>query len=500
MKKFLLGLLALGSLKAGAQKLDTFDIHQHIGVADSRPQDLIVYNDTLFFIAQDRPNGYELRKMAPGATFPTLVIDFIQGMQSGTPSGVKRVSEMGGVIYVAAADTLSDMELWAYSNGNATKVANINPTTIGSTPQYHTVFDEKLFFTAYDGVHGNELWYYDPQTKNAAMVQDLNPGTDHSLHSTIVPYKGSLYFGANDGTNGTELQKYSPIAGNISLVANLNPGNLGSQSRHILVANGKLYFLAASSVNDWELWSYDGTNPPVKETDLNKNGRGVSIWDFHKMIIEWNSSLFFEGYDSTTGFYQLCEFNTNTKAITFHTVHPTNSAVISDFAVYNNKLFFAATDGTSGKELWSYDGTNPPAMVVDINPGISDSEPGELTVAHGYLYFAANDKTLGRELFRYKEAGVSVENITAGIGDVKLYPNPAEDIVTLQFSLLDNKTVKVSVYDITGKTVYTSPDETYRKGQHEITIPVSDLPSGNYIYRLESNTKSLLHSGKFIKQ
>lgn len=498
MKKILAVIAAFTVLQADAQKVDTFDIHKHIGIADSRPQDLIVYNDTLFFIAQDRPNGYELQKMAPGATFPTIAIDIHKGMASGAPSGVKRLSVMGGVIYIAANDTLSDTELWAYSNGTATKVANINPTTIGSTPQFQTPFGENLFFTAYEPVHGNEPWMYNPQTQKATMVADVNPGTDHSLHSTMIGFNGALYFAANDGTHGTELQKYTPLTGMVTLVADLMPGTGGSQSRHITEANGKLYFLAASSQKDWELWSYDGTNPPVQETDLNKNGQGASIWDFHKMMIAWNNNIYFEGYDSTTGFYQLCEFNTTTKAITIHTVNQNNTASISDFAIYNNKLFFAATDGTNGRELWSFDGTNPPVMVADIEPGMGDSSPHELTVAHGYLYFAAELYPLGMELFRYKDSTVSVENITSGISGVKLYPNPSNDVCHIEFALENSKTVDLKITDISGRVVYSSEGVNYTSGINTISVPVSELTTGVYLYSLESKDRALA-SGRFQK-
>lgn len=504
MKKIFTLFAAFAALQAGAQKVDTFDIHQYIGAADSKPACMAVYNDTLFFTAQDRTAGYELRKMGPNMVFPTLVYDMQPGMRSGVLISGNTTYATGGVLYFTAADTNNNYELWSYSGGSIKQIAEITPGLLGSAPYNYISFNEKLYFAAQKSGFGSELWAYDPQSQTTTMMPEVNPGSGHSLYAPLVAYKGSLYFPAMNPTAGAELHRYDPISNTITLVADINTGAGGSQSYHMLEANGKLYFIATTlvpspSTYNFELWSYDGSSTPVQETDLHSKSSGVSLSsDNQKMLIAWNNSVFFEGYDSTTGFFQLCQFNTNTKAVTFHTVNPTSNANISSFAIYNNKLFFAANDGVHGKELWSFDGTNPPSMAADVASGSVSSNPEYLTVAHDYLYFSAELSTIGRELFRYKDAGVSVENITAGIGGVKLYPNPAEDIVKLQFSLLEQQPVRVSLYDITGRVVYTSAMETYNKGKHEINIPVSDLPSGNYICILKSGSQ-LLWSGQLKK-
>jgi ELWxxDGT repeat protein len=85
-------------------------------------------------------------------------------------------------------------------------VADINSGSGSSNPDYLTVYDGKLYFQAYDGTNGSELWVYDGST--ASMVADINSSGSSSPDNLTV-YDGRLYFQANDGTNGTELWVYN---------------------------------------------------------------------------------------------------------------------------------------------------------------------------------------------------------------------------------------------------------------------------------------------------
>ncbi|HUU10424.1 MAG TPA: PEP-CTERM sorting domain-containing protein [Phycisphaerae bacterium] len=86
------------------------------------------------------------------------------------------------------------------------RVADINPGFGGGGAGGLTVYDGDLYFSAKDGIHGNELWRYDPVT-GPAMVADIVEGGiyDSGNPSSMTPYDGKLYFSADDGQTGTEL-------------------------------------------------------------------------------------------------------------------------------------------------------------------------------------------------------------------------------------------------------------------------------------------------------
>jgi ELWxxDGT repeat protein len=87
------------------------------------------------------------------------------------------------------------------------------------------------------------------------LVKDIYPGTGNSYPSNLTDVNGVLYFTAYDGTNGTELWKSDGTAAGTVLVY---PGGDSSPS-NLTNVNGVLYFTADDGTNGRELWKSDGT-------------------------------------------------------------------------------------------------------------------------------------------------------------------------------------------------------------------------------------------------
>ena len=67
------------------------------------------------------------------------------------------------------------------------------------------------------------------------------------------------------------------------------------------------------------------------------------------------------------------------------------------------------------------------------------------------------------------------------------YPNPFNPSTTIQFSLPRQTQLRINLYNMIGEQVATIADGMYESGYHKVTFNASNLPSGTYIYRLESN-------------
>lgn len=70
------------------------------------------------------------------------------------------------------------------------------------------------------------------------------------------------------------------------------------------------------------------------------------------------------------------------------------------------------------------------------------------------------------------------------------FPNPADKESRIEFSLKENNSTELSIYNILGKKVKTVFNEKMSAGRYSIVVSVSDLPTGNYLYKLVSGTFS----------
>jgi mannose/fructose/N-acetylgalactosamine-specific phosphotransferase system component IIB len=73
---------------------------------------------------------------------------------------------------------------------------------------------------------------------------------------------------------------------------------------------------------------------------------------------------------------------------------------------------------------------------------------------------------------------------------LKLYPNPARDIVNIEMDYNKDKTI--TIFDITGKVV-----ETVKNSDELTTINVANYNKGFYMYEVRTTAGELIKSGKF---
>jgi len=66
------------------------------------------------------------------------------------------------------------------------------------------------------------------------------------------------------------------------------------------------------------------------------------------------------------------------------------------------------------------------------------------------------------------------------------YPNPFNPRTTILFGIPEAGAVTLTVHDVTGRVVAVLADGVLPAGQHEVGFDASRLPSGPYLYRLET--------------
>ncbi|MCH8959770.1 MAG: T9SS type A sorting domain-containing protein, partial [Bacteroidetes bacterium] len=103
-----------------------------------------------------------------------------------------------------------------------------------------------------------------------------------------------------------------------------------------------------------------------------------------------------------------------------------------------------------------------------------------------------------------KQGGRSVESepqaeIPEGYVLEPNYPNPFNPTTTIRFSVPEASPVRLVVYDVLGRQVRVLVDGTVSAGMHEVVFEAGDLPSGTYLYRLETPQGSFVKMMQLVK-
>jgi len=378
------------------------NINQPVETESSFISRMAEFNNDLYFFANDNIHGRELWKY-DGVNNPMLVADINLGANDcddGRFYPLNKLIEFNNKLYFSADDGISGGELWTYDGTNPpSQVADIFSGSKGSNPHWFKEFNNKLYFAADDSLHGTEIWQYDG-INSPTLVSDIFPGinscfvssngsfrTSQASFTPFIEYNNKLYFSATDGINGTELWSFDGI-NNPSMFDDLNPGfNESSDPAEFFVFNDILYFAADNGIKGRELWSYNGSGIPTLVQDLTPGTEGSEP----SGLFSYNNKLFFNSYGENF-YYSSYYYDGTNPPVPFY------DSEIYEALVFNNSIYFTSDGEGYGLELMFYNGTNQPTLAADINP-LTDSWPSYFQVFNNKLYFAASNGIKGDELW-----------------------------------------------------------------------------------------------------
>jgi expansin len=70
---------------------------------------------------------------------------------------------------------------------------------------------------------------------------------------------------------------------------------------------------------------------------------------------------------------------------------------------------------------------------------------------------------------------------------INLFPNPAKEEITVQYILIENAKVAISIYDVSGKEIMNSINENQFTGEIQRTINIKNLQNGIYFLKINAN-------------
>lgn len=94
---------------------------------------------------------------------------------------------------------------------------------------------------------------------------------------------------------------------------------------------------------------------------------------------------------------------------------------------------------------------------------------------------------------------LGLSDVNAGIDEFRVFPNPANDIAFVNFSLAEKANVKVMITDAIGRVVAPVSSQAMGSGAHKIQVDLSTIPTGVYNVTLQTEKGNISHRLSIVK-
>jgi ELWxxDGT repeat protein len=490
------------------------------GAGSSAPQFLPVFNNLLFFTANNGTAGSELWKTDGTEASTTLVADIAAGAAS---SQIQSAIPLGDRLLFNAEATAGNKELFAYSaiTGTVSLVKEINPGATGSNPDITSGINinNKIIFAATNLQNGRELWITDGTENGTTLFKDINPGftgsnpgiwldrnffaatTDPNFNPNNTLYNGKIFFIANNLVGGlpvVQLWITDGTPGNTILVKDFGFGFLIPS--YFYTQSG-LYFDGTDNDHGIEVWKSQGT---LQTTNLYADVRpGVPGSNPFFQFFILNGKVFFTADDG----------DSPNQATDLYVLSGNESVLPLQF------LQFAAAEAKEGVQLNWTTSNERNTKNFEVQRSVDGSQFVNIsTVTAAGQTSASKDYTwLDKEAYSQKTSALyyrlrQVDNNGAynyskiaiiqlaakPVVGLQISPNPATSVTRLNFTATMGSTAQLRIFNSNGQIV-KSISTRLTAGNNQQVISLDGLAPGVYQAELITPGKAA-QTVKFIKQ
>jgi uncharacterized delta-60 repeat protein len=359
-------------------------------------------------------------------------------------------------------------------------------------------------FTTYNGITVNRIARLN---LNGTLDTSLNIGTgfNAAVNALKLQTDGKILVGG-------DFSQYNSTT-NVNKIARLNSD--GSLDNDFYVATGTGFNNNVTGIaitSDGKIIvtgpfiSYNGTsginriirlfNSGLRDTTFN-SGTGFNNTTSKPLILQDGSILItgsFTSYNNTTGLSRLIKLSPNgTIDATFALSQPLNNGILTIKSQSDGKLLVSGAYTTYNSlpqnRLIRLNANGTKDTTFDIGSGFNDFVYDVLPIPDGRILAAGNFKSYQgnanfSDLIALKGSSSFLDNASFDtINEIKIYPNPTTDKVTVQLQSYDN--TKTTIYDLNGRLIQ---EINITEGQN--TIDISTLEKGIYILSITNGKEN----------
>ncbi|MEK9137573.1 MAG: PQQ-binding-like beta-propeller repeat protein, partial [Bacteroidota bacterium] len=305
------------------------------------------------------------------------------------------------------------------------------------------------------------------------MYVAMNPLATQSMLQAFRLSDGALQFsvpiGGTDPTTQNQTQPAVGPNGTIYITHLRGGGGIGWTLEAFSPTNGQ-------SLWRYNSWNTSSFSPP----DVGPDGVVYYVASLSRLV----------SFDPATPTERWNRFD---GTVLFHpTVSPLNNMVVTGGVVTFGDLgFIKAISTGSGQLLWTVPlpgAPYPEPRVVPVHqPRFTPNGNtvyvsttilgGSATDPHSFLYAIATDST----------TDVIESSDISSFRLLENYPNPFNPSTTIRYDLAKTGNVSLKVFDVLGREVTTLVNEEKLPGSYSVRWDATNVGSGTYFYRLESN-------------
>lgn len=280
-------------------------------------------------------------------------------------------------------------------------------------------------------------------------------------------------------------------AGSRFVYRTLNSGNNWQRMNTVITTGNPIIAMAVAPSDDDVLYIASAPYVSTPNVALTTTG-GVTFKDITQNLPDrFPSDLAVSPDDAGTAYitysgfgtghvFKTTDFGDNWTDISGDLIDvPTNAVVVdpsnTDHVYIGNDIgVFVSTDAGASWEAFQ-DGL--PSAVLAFDLTISPSNHKLRIATHG-------NGAYQRDLLSPRPINTSTQEQFTAVRAVEVYPNPAVDVLNINFELLEKTAFNITLIDVNGRVLKQLKPTTDR--EQKLSIDVSDLISGTYYLRFAS--------------